>query len=246
MHDWVEFLYPMHLHANEVSGFVMQRVDVAFRNGGIYDVKRPFGLGIHPSRSKAMHGCVVTVRTVQHNSEAVYPLLYKMFLVMQSLQLCDEFQLKESVGLYAINDAIVNGDSYEKTIDKLIACMNTLAEKPVRITFQRIMSSTMAPMSGFVIAKDRHWSVSPFSTPGLQTSDWFAKIAEFNDIVVYSDSSNEYWKEAESKTEFKILIPKTQVEPKETLLHPKYGILEIIASASPRMQPRRLFQPARV
>ena len=245
MHDWVEFLCPMYLHANEVSGFIMQRVDVAFRNIGIYDPKRPFGIGFIPSQSKAIHGCIVTVHTVQHNSEAVYPLLYKMF--MQSLQIRDEFQVKESIGLYAINDAVVNGDSYEKTLDSLTACMNNLKEKPVRLTFQRIISSTMAPISGFVIANTQHWSVLPFSASFLQTSDWFAKIAELSEIVLYSDSSKEYWKEAESKTALQVRIPKTELEPrKETLVHPKYGILEIIASNSPRLRSRLLFQPADV
>lgn len=244
MHDWVEFLYPMHLHFNEVSGFIMQRVDVEFRKSGIYEAKRPFGLGFNPSRSKAIHGCVVTVNTVQHNSEAVCPLLYKMFLASPMIK--DEFLLKDSIGLYAIGDAIVNGDPYEKTIASLISCMNTLREKPVRLTFQRIMSSSLAPMYGFVIANDCRWSVFPFSSNCLTLADWFAKAAEFSEIVLCSDSSKEYWKEAETKTGLTIRMPTTHEPHKETLLHPTYGILEIIASNSPRMRSRRLFQPADV
>lgn len=245
MHDWVEFLYPMYLHANEANGFIMQRVDIAFRTVGIYNTKRPFGLGCIPSRYKALHGCVVTVNTVQHNSEAVHPLLYKMFFAMQSLQIKEEFQLKDSIGLYAINDSIVYDDSYEATMERLITCMNNLYETPVRVTFQRIMSSALAPISGFVIANNRHWSVLPFSASCSNTSDWFTKIAEFSDIVLHSDSSKEYWKEAESKTAFHIVIPSPQFEPhKETLIHPKCGILERIASSSPRMRLRRLIQPA--
>ena len=253
MFRWIEFQYPLYLNANDVNGSIMQRIDIECTKK--LDIIHPFGLVLHPSEAKALHSCSVSVTGVFTHSDAIFPLLYKQYDLAQVDTVTKEYPITDSVGVYAINDEHVNGLPYKQLNHRLIELEKNIHISPLRLTFQRIIKASSAPISGFVFAKENRWSILPFSVSQLDTFTWFSKLDELVECIQSSDFLNELWDDVGVKLGFHVHVYTFPVlkeiakpEPKllytEKYIHPKYGILEIIPTyASPKTKSKRVFSP---
>lgn len=171
MFAWDEFPYTSSRKIVTLYGdCIEQRVDVAFKSTLLREEnpksEYPLGMNLIPSKEDR-HGCSVTVCALLENSEAVCPLVHSYN------EQGPVYIVNDSVGIYAINDAIVCQLPYKRLLQLLESMVRNSTEPFIRISFLRIIEQKIAPATGFMHAKGVYWSVMNFFTKNWDTSDWF-------------------------------------------------------------------------
>lgn len=161
-------------HILDEEGCVVQRVDVEFKQRTC-DEEYPLGLCLIPSPHGERNGCKVTVCAIQNDSDAVYPLLYKMGSLQLETTPQSVYTVNDSVGIYAINDAVVYNLPHKRFHSLLVSMIRNSEEPSLRITFRRVIEFSSAQKMGYLCVNNVYWSVLNF-TKEIDTSNWVEMV----------------------------------------------------------------------
>ena len=251
MFHWVEFPYPSSIQNDFVKDYCIQKINIAFKSS-LFRGERassvcPLGIRFIEARGD-MHNCSTSVYSVMRYSEAVYPLVHKTYEDFQQKigTTYSELPIGDSVGLYAINDTRVHILPYRNILDILVKILNDQTYPYIRLTFQRVIQSSIAPISAFLLAKDVCWSVSPFSFVDSNTVEWFAKTKEYMRSILESKFEHAIWNTIRAKASFPCEYKDTTVYNPLQTMRPQMSMAETIhkleRGIGPKKKVKRLFK----